>query len=240
MPESATDTAPATDDAATADDAPDTGAEDTAAATEDTTPEPAKPDTDTAPKNDDSSAGDLAKLLAAAQADVAKWKAAARKHEDRAKANAGAATELEELRRQALSDQERAVVDAKAEGRREVLREVGLKLVAAEFRAAAAKHSIDDDTLSTLTEMVDMGRYLDDDGEVKVDDIASHLARFAPKPQPAPEPEKKDEPAAADTAKQQGVPDLGQGVRNAGGKPVPGLNEDALTRDLERVLGMRR
>lgn len=235
-----TDSAPATDATTTDDANPDTGTDDDTAAAEDITSETAKtdPDPEPAPKPD-GNLGDIAKQLIAAQAEAAKWKANARKHEDRAKANATAATELEELRRQAMSDQEKAVLDAKAEGRREALGEFGLKLVDAEFRAVAARHTIDDETLSTIFEMVDLRKYLDDEGQVKAEDIATHLARFAPKPPPAPEP-TKDEPAAdADKATQRGMPDLGQGVRNGGGKPAPGLNEDVLTRDLERVLGMR-
>ena len=54
---------------------------------------------------------------APAQADGTDWKAESRKWEDRSKANAQAAKDLEKLQQAAMSDQEKAVAAAKAEGR---------------------------------------------------------------------------------------------------------------------------
>lgn len=83
-----------------------------------------------------------AAAVAAAQKEVEKWQALARKHEQRAKDNADAAKALDEVKRSQMSDQERAVAEAKAATRAEILAEVGSKFVAAEFKVAAAGRTV--------------------------------------------------------------------------------------------------
>lgn len=177
---------------------------DTQPDTGDTTPDatpaqaPADPDTGT----------DLA-------AELEKWKSQARKHEQRAKANAEAAKELEKLRSESMTEQERAVEAAKAATRAELLIEVGSRLVDAEVRAAAAGRSLDVDA---LLDGLDRSRFIDDDGEPDRDAIASWVDRIAP--------QGTDTPPRVD---------LGQGVRT----PESLGNDDELTRGLKSALGIR-
>lgn len=91
------------------------------------------------------------------------WKAEARKHEKRAKENAKAAEELEKLKAKHMSDQEKAVAEAEAKGRTDAQKGYGVKLAAAEFKAAAANAGAD---TSGVIDLIDMNLFLTDDGEV--------------------------------------------------------------------------
>jgi hypothetical protein len=153
-------------------------------------------------------------------AEVEKWKAQARKHEDRAKANANAARELEQLRQQSMSDTEKAAAQAKAEGRAEALREVAAERVADAVRVAAAGRNVDVDA---LLEGLDRTRFAGDDGIPDRDAIQAWIDRIAPKP----------DDTTTDTVL---VADLGQGVR---GNSSMALNGDPLLRDLKSKLGIR-
>lgn len=101
----------------------------------------------------------------------------ARKHEDRAKANAAAARELEALRATSMTDQEKAVADAKAEARTETLREVGGKLADAAIRVAAAGRPVDVDA---LIEGIDATKFLDANGDPDTKAIGAWMDRVAP------------------------------------------------------------
>jgi uncharacterized membrane protein YqiK len=68
-------------------------------------------------------------------AEVAKWKELARKHEERAKQNAKAAQELEQLKAQSLSETEKAIEAAKAEGRSEAETRLRERIILAEVKA---------------------------------------------------------------------------------------------------------
>lgn len=127
------------------------------------------------------------------------WKDMAKKQEDRAKANAAAAKELEQLKASTMSDTEKAVAQAKLEGRTEARREAAGALVLAEIRAAAAGRSVDVDT---LLEGIDASRFLDSDGEPDRKTIVGWVEKVAP--------------AAGATAV-----DLGQGVRGGQGSSDP-------------------
>lgn len=67
--------------------------------------------------------------------DLAKWKALSRKNEKEAKA---ARAELERLQAASMSDQEKAVAQARAEGREEASKDFNRKLWHAEVRAQAS------------------------------------------------------------------------------------------------------
>lgn len=150
-------------------------------------------------------------------ADVAKWKALAQKHEDRAKANAGAVKELETLRQQSMSDTDKAVAVARAEARTEALREAGAKLAESHMRLAAAGRNVD---IDALIEGVNVAKFLDDAGDPDVKAITAWVDRVAP-------------PATADTT---GKRDTGTGVR---GQSKPALNDDnVLMRDIKTALRM--
>ncbi|MFD3574767.1 hypothetical protein [Streptomyces sp. NPDC058644] len=109
------------------------------------------------------------------------WKAEARKWEDRAKANKKAQDELATLKAAAMSDQEKAVAEAEKKGRTAAASEYGTKLAGAEFRAAVAAAGID---LGEAAELIDVSRFVADDGEVNVTAIKSavtKLSKLAPK-----------------------------------------------------------
>lgn len=119
-------------------------------------------------------------------AELEKWKTAARKHEERAKANAAAAKELEQFKQQAMTDTEKAVETARLEGRTEGAKSASERIARAEIRAAAAGRNVD---VVALLEGVDATRFLDDDGEPDTKAINAWMDRIAPvgdDPKPKP------------------------------------------------------
>jgi hypothetical protein len=126
-----------------------------------------------------------------------------------------AKAQLDELRRAAMSDQERAIDEAKATTRAEVLGQVGAKIAAAEFKAAASGR-LDEDQLSTLLAGLDLKAFLTADGDVDADKVGSFIDGIAP------------------TAHEGRPADLGQGARS-----TMALNGDPLERDLKAKLGIR-
>jgi hypothetical protein len=161
----------------------------------------------------------------ALQAEVEKWKNLARKHEDRAKANAGALKELEEFKRQQMSDAERIVDEARASARAEALAEVGGELVKASLTAALAGR-LTDEQIAVLVEGVNAASFLTDDGKVDADKVTTWVDGIAPKP---------DETDDTEPTRFRTV-DLGQGAR--GGSNLA-LNGDPLEQALKRKLGIR-
>ena len=160
----------------------------------------------------------------ALQAEIDKWKREARKHEDRWKANQTAVKELEQQKLAAMSDAERAVVEAKAAGRAEAMTELGGRLVEAEFRAAAAGR-IGAKQLETLMAALDPGPFVNDDGTPDQKAIARFVDTFAPAQQ-------QDSSTAAGGP---GPLDLGQGAR--GGDQMA-LNGDPLLNAVKSKLGI--
>ena len=154
-------------------------------------------------------------------AEVEKWKTLARKHEERAKANQKAVSELESLRQSQMTEQEKALEAAKAAVRTETLREIGAHLVTAEFRAQAAGR-LTPEQVQELVEDLDMSKYLTENGEVDAERVAKKVDALAPKP---------TEPTAPTW------PDLGQGARD--NQPLA-LNSDGLTEALMRKVGAPR
>lgn len=120
------------------------------------------------------------------------WKAEARKHEREAKK---ARSEVEQLRQSQMTEQEKAVAEAKAQGRTEALAEAGSRLVDAEVRAAFAGRRVD---VAALLQGLDRKAFLGDDGQPDTKAIAAWADQIAP-------------------ASAAGVPDLGQGARGNGG-----------------------
>jgi hypothetical protein len=168
-----------------------------------------------APETADTATPDLA-------AEVEKWKALAKKHEDRAKTNHKAVAELESLRASQMTDQDKALAEARTTARAEALREVGAHLVIAEFRAAAAGR-LTAEQVAELVEDLDMSKYLTDSGEVDAARVAKKVDALAPKP--------TTEQAAPTW------PDLGQGARDTSNLA---LNDDGLTRALAAKVGAPR
>lgn len=92
--------------------------------------------------------------------ELEKWKAMARKNEERAKANADAAAELDKIRKQHESDQERAVREAVDAARTEVAGEFQGRLLEEALRAAAG---------GVLADSNDAVRLVDHDGLIGSD-----------------------------------------------------------------------
>lgn len=84
---------------------------------------------------------------APAQADGTDWKAEARKWEDRSKANAQAAKDLEKLQQAAMTEQEKAVAAARTEGRAAAESEARTAAVELAVYRSAAKAGADPDSL---------------------------------------------------------------------------------------------
>lgn len=181
------------------------------------TGDPAPSDTDASSEPDTGTEPDLA-------AELAKWKAMAQKQERRAKANAQAAGELEALKRQTMTDTEKAVAEATAAATAEATQRYGSRLVAAEIRAAAAGR-LDAGAIDTIVASLNVGGFLDESGEVDTDAVVAFVNGIAPAPETDPSPA----PPA--------FPDLGQGARANRGAPA--LNGDPLLRDLKAHLGIR-
>jgi hypothetical protein len=85
--------------------------------------------------------------------------------------------ELTALKAAALTDSEKAVEEAKASGRKEGARTAGTKLAAAEFRARAAEAKLP--SIAALLEVVDLAKFVDDDGEPDDDAIQAVVDKLA-------------------------------------------------------------
>lgn len=122
---------------------------------------------------------------AEAKSDDTDWKAEARKWEARAKENSGAAKAAEKARLDAMSEQERAIEEAKQSARTEVATTYGKRLARTEFDALAGRRNPDFDTASAL-EFVDLGKFLSEDGEPDTKAITAAVERLVPAPTDGP------------------------------------------------------
>jgi len=125
------------------------------------------------------------------------------------KANKDLQTQLDELKRSQMNDQEKAIDEAKAQARAEVLTQVGSKIAASEFKAAAAGR-LEDDQLATLLAGLDLNAFLDADNDVDSTKVRSFIDGIAP--------------AGNGTTTTRA--DLGQGARSQGSKPSDPLLEE--------------
>lgn len=113
-------------------------------------------------------------------------------------------TQLAELQQANQTEQEKAVNGAREEGRKEALLEAGKSLALEVFNGAAARRNADYDTAPAL-ELLDLGRFVKEDGALDRDAIADAVERIVPEKEPA-------KPA----------PSFGGGARKTAGKPDPG------------------
>jgi hypothetical protein len=104
------------------------------------------------------------------------WKAHAKEWEKRARENSKAAADLAELKKQSMTDQEKAVEAAKAEGRTAAATEYGARLAAAEFRAAVAAAGLD---LGEASDLIDKSQFVTDTGDVDDTAIKAAVAKLA-------------------------------------------------------------
>lgn len=130
--------------------------------------------------------------------------------------------ELDDVKRQTMTDAEKAIAEAVDKTRANTLAEVGGRLVAAEVKVATSGRNVDADA---LLDGIDTSKFLGDDGQPDSDAIAAWIDRVAPAPT---ETNGTPTPAAVD---------LGQGAR--GGQPADtALGSDPLYQSLKATLGI--
>ena len=151
------------------------------------------------------------------KAEAEKWQGLARKHEQRAKDNATAAKERDELRKQSMSDQERAVEEASAKARTEERVRLAGRLARQGFLAAAAgriPHA------ASVADDLNLARFVGEDGEIDESGLAELVDRLAPK---AAKSDRDDEEGGEKKAKQNGSRGFDQGPRGSGSRKESSL-----------------
>ncbi|GII83287.1 hypothetical protein Ssi03_12770 [Sphaerisporangium siamense] len=106
------------------------------------------------------------------KAEAEKWKHFARTHETNWKKASG---EVEELRKAHMTDAERAVADARAQGAREALESVVQQRAQDRLDVAASKAGVD---LTPVKELLDVNKFIAD-GAVNETAISEFVARFS-------------------------------------------------------------
>jgi len=113
------------------------------------------------------------------------WKAQSRKHEGRANSMAdyselkAKAEKLAEIEEANMTEQQKAVAAAAKDAREATLREVGSRLVDAQFTVAAAGR-MDEERLKALLDGVDRSRFMKEDGTADADKVKSFVDSVAP------------------------------------------------------------
>lgn len=108
--------------------------------------------------------------------------------------------QLSEIQAANQTESERAVEAAKDEGRKAAASEFGKRLALAEFNNLAGRRNPDYDAAPAL-ELIDLGRFVKDDGDLDADAIKAAVDRIVPErqdPKPAPSfgggPRRSDRP----------------------------------------------
>lgn len=109
---------------------------------------------------------------------VAKLRKEAAKYRTDAKK---AATELEKVKESAMTEADKAVAEAEKRGRQEAASDFGRRLARKEFDALAGRRNRDFDTESTL-DLIDLSRFIGDDGEPDTKAITVAVERLVPEP----------------------------------------------------------
>jgi len=141
------------------------------------------------------------------KAEAEKYKALMRKHEQRAKDNSTAAKERDELKRQSMSDQEKAVEEASAKARTEERVRLAGKLARQGFLAAAAGRV---PNAAGVADDLNLAKYVGEDGEIDESGLAELVERLAP---------QKPDKGQADDAEEKPKPKgrgFDQGPRGSG------------------------
>lgn len=129
------------------------------------------------------------------KAEAQKYQALHRKQEERAKANHAAARELEQLKRSSMSELEKAVAEARDEGKALGVKEAVAELVDAKIEAAASGR-LDPKQLAELLDGIDRSKFVNADGKVDAAKVTKFVEAVAPA---------------------KGTVDLGQGPRGSAG-----------------------
>lgn len=151
--------------------------------------------------------------------EVEKWKALSRKNEQQAKANAQAAKELDALKKESLTDQERLIESTREETRLAVRLEFASKLVDAELKSALNGRTVEGNALLTF----DKSQFIDESGDIDTEAVQAWVEAHTKTPDSA-------------------LPDLGQGVR---GKTISGSaqirsRDELLNMSNEEILAARK
>jgi len=179
---------------------------------------PAPPDTGSdSPPDTGTTASDTGAETTDWRAEAEKYRELHRKQETRAKANAEAARELERVRRETMSETERAVAEAVARREADLRSEYGSRLAGAALDGALGSRMAPDAKAALLAGL-DFARFLDEAGEVDQAAVNAFASTVAP---------ESHTPTA--------FPDLGQGVR----VPVANGSPDPLLGALKGKLGIQ-
>jgi hypothetical protein len=138
------------------------------------------------------------------KAEAEKYRALQKKWEARAKENSTAAKERDELRKQSMTEQEKAVEEASAKARTEERVRLAGKLARQGFLAAAAgriPHA------ASVADDLNLARFVGEDGEIDESGLAELVDRLAPA--------KADKKPEADEAKPK-ARSFDQGPRGSG------------------------
>lgn len=111
------------------------------------------------------------------KAEAEKWQALSRKNEERAKSNASAVKELEQLKTRNMSETEKAVAEAEKRGRESALSAGAERLARAELRAAASGR-IDAEALNGFLEFADLKKFIGEDGEPNTKAIEAAVTKL--------------------------------------------------------------
>jgi len=115
------------------------------------------------------------------KAEAEKWQALARKNEERAKGNAAAVKELEQLKAANLTETEKAVAEAERRGHAAATTAGASRLARAELRAAAAGQ-VDKAAMDGFLEYADLAKFVGDDGEPDTKAIERAVKALAGEP----------------------------------------------------------
>jgi hypothetical protein len=94
------------------------------------------------------------------------------------RARKAAEAELARLRKASMSEQEKAVADAKAAGADEASKAAAPRLVRAELKAAAAEAGVPKATLDGFLEYADLSRFVGEGGEIDEKAIGTAVKRL--------------------------------------------------------------
>lgn len=132
--------------------------------------------------------------------------------------------ELEQLRRSQMDEQERAVADARDEGKKEATAAVNTRLVSAEVRAAAAKKGLTDP--ADAVRLLDLDQFdVDDNGDVDASAIEAALTALV-----------ESKPYLTSGSATPPPPGIDQGART----PAPGQTDPEKLTDPKAVVEWAR
>lgn len=117
---------------------------------------------------------------------AAYWKYHAQKHERRSKEREDYDTikaELDQLKQSQMTDAEKQVEQAKAEGKAEAAQEFSTRMVDATLRGSLKGLQLADDDIDSRLAFLDRKTFLTDDGEVDSDKVNAYLEGITPNKQ---------------------------------------------------------